>query len=694
VHCTDAGVDFRPNQISALAPAAASPDEGQMAMQKQFVCEGVTDPKASSLSAAVPGAPAPAPKAPPPPNAPRPNPAAAGDPDPDDIFSSDELPWPDERPLKVYAFDPSLGKFVGNYMTTSVRYEKLDPGPVGQRFAVIDYDGTTQTYYTPVDLDDPKLLISGGLAPSDADPRFHQQMVYAVASETLQRFEAALGRHIHWRKIKKTADSTRESLVAASKCLNLFPHAMCQANAFYSPDAHGIVFGYFKASRTDPGRNLPGQTVFTCLSHDIIAHETTHAIVDGIREYFMEPTNIDVPAFHEAFADLAALFAHFSHKEVLLDTLRKTGGRLFDLQLHPEVSIDKAGDAPTIQAQIAAANPMVALAQQFGEASGMRSGLRSALGTKPNSDDIKTKIEPHDRGSILVAAVFDAYFTIYGRRTYDLFRIYRAGGGTTDDGDIPVPLAERLAHEASRTAEQFFAVCARALDYCPPVDITFGDFLRAILTADLDIHPNDPNGVRNAFMEAFRLRGIVADEAVSYSEESLFWPKVKKEALLVPGLIFGDPNGLTTDEKDINGDVLREFAKANATLLQLKPERGEIAVPSFHPMFHTGQDGRLFVNMVVELVQTMDVPFGETSPGTFPMRNGVTLLITQDPPDGYNKPTPRVRFVIQKLWSQAREDRVRNYYLSTGQVPDSADDSRPKDGSRFQINFGLLHAGV
>ena len=658
-----------------------------MARKPQFVCEGVVDPKASSLSAAAANAPAPskpAPKAP-----------ASSDPDPDALFSSAELPWPDVRPLQVYAFDPSLGKFVGNYMTALVRYEKLEPGPVGERFAVIDYDGTNGTYYTPVDLDDPKLLITGGLAPSDTDPRFHQQMVYAVASETLQRFEAALGRQIHWRLLdKKNAHVGTKSLAAASKCLNLFPHAMCQANAFYSPDAHGIVFGYFKASRTDPGRNLPGQTIFTCLSHDIIAHETTHAIVDGIREYFMEPTNIDVPAFHEAFADLAALFAHFSHKEVLLDTLRKTGGRLFELQLNPEVPINKADGAPTIQAQIAAANPMVALAQQFGEASGMRSGLRSALGTPPNSGDINTKIEPHDRGSILVAAVFDAYFTIYGRRTYDLFRIFRAGGGTSEEGDIPVPLAERLAAEASRTAEQFFVICARALDYCPPVDITFGDFLRAVLTADLDIHPNDPDGVRNAFMEAFRLRGIVADEAVSYSEGSLFWPKVQKGALPVPGLVFSDPNGLTTDEKNENGDALRKFANANAKLLGFKPEMGPIAVPSFHPMFHTGQDGRLFVNMVVELVQTVETPFGDTSPGTFPMRNGVTLLIAQDRPEGNKRPTPRVRFVIRKPWSQAREDRVRNYYLSTGQVPDNAGDSSSKDGPRFQIDFGLLHAGV
>src|SRR5258707_418890 len=300
-----------------------------MARQPQFVCEGIVDPKS------------PAPNMP----------------DPDDIFSSGEIPLPDARPLNVYAFDPSMGKFVGNYMTALVRYEKLEAGPVGERFAVIDYDGATRTYYAPVDLDDPKLLISAGLAPSETDPRFHQQMVYAVASETLQRFESALGRQVHWRRIEKSG-STPASRAAASKCLNLFPHAMCQANAFYSPTAHGILFGYFKASRTQPGRNLPGQTVFTCLSHDIIAHETTHAIVDGIREYFMEPTNIDVPAFHEAFADLAALFSHFAHKEVLLDTLQRTGGRLFDPQLKPDAEGATGAGEAAIQAQIRQDNPL------------------------------------------------------------------------------------------------------------------------------------------------------------------------------------------------------------------------------------------------------------------------------------------------------------------------------------------------
>jgi hypothetical protein len=608
---------------------------------------------------------------------------------PPDIFTSAEIPTPSERPLKVYAFDPGAGRFVGNYMTASVRYEELDPGPIGKRFAVIDYDGANRTFYKPIDLNDPKLLVGGGLAPSESDPRFHQQMVYAVASETLQRFEFALGRRIHWRGVNRSRGATPIPR-GSSHRLNLFPHAMCDANAFYSPDAHGILFGYFKASRTSAGRNLPGQTVFTCLSHDIIAHETTHAIVDGIRGFFMEPTNIDVPAFHEAFADLAALFSHFAHKNVLLDTLQKTGGKLFDFQLKPEAQLGSDGNGPVIQAQLGKSNPLIALAMQFGEASGMRGGLRSALGTRPNSNDINVKIEAHDRGSILVAAVFDAYFTIYTRRTADLFRIFRAGGGTVGQADLPGPLAERLAAEASRTAEQFFIICARALDYCPPVDITFGDFLRAILTADLDLRPEDPDGVRDAFMEAFRLRGIVADGATSFTEESLFWPKVQRNALPpIKGLLFGDPNGLTKSEKDTNGDVLRAYAKANAHLLGFDLASGPIEAPSFHPMCHMGQNGSYFVNMVVELVQTVRVSFGDTEPATFPMRNGVTLLISQDAADGDKRPEPRIRFVISKLHTPEREERLRTYYISTGRaVGDETDDKR------FRIDFGLLHAGA
>src|ERR1700741_3805448 len=381
-----------------------------------------------------------------------------------------DIPTPDTRPLKCYAFDPSHGKFFGNEMTLGVKYEKLLPGPMGERIAVVDYDGANKKFYKPVNLDAPRLLISSGLTPTESDPRFHQQMVYAVAMETIQNFESALGRRIRWRLEERIPDENGNIPRGARKGdifgLNLYPHAMVSANAAYSPSAKGILFGYFRASSVDPGRNLPGQTVFTCLSHDIIVHEMTHAILDGIRTYFSERTSSEVAAFHEAFADIVALFRHFSHKEALLDTIQRTGGKLYQYHLDPDALLSE-GNA-TIQAQKLQDNPLIGLAQQFGEARGTGRALRSALSELPDPKKMKDpSLEPHERGAILVAAIFDAYFTVYLRKTSDLFRLFLAGGGNLQSREISGPMANQLTLAASKTANILFRICVRAIEYCP-----------------------------------------------------------------------------------------------------------------------------------------------------------------------------------------------------------------------------------
>src|SRR5277367_1381264 len=252
------------------------------------------------------------------------------------------IPEPPMRSLQVYAVDPSTVKYSDNEVTVRVPWEPLEPGPTGKKIAVIDYDAANKRYYPPINLVYRLLLANHRLDPSEGDPRFHQQMVYAIASRTIQMFEVALGRDIHWRRADRFGDSKDSNLRKKDdiEVLKLYPHAMYQANAYYSPQAHGILFGYFKANKTDQGRNLPGQLVFTCLSQDIIAHEVTHAVIDGIRTYFTEPTNPDVLAFHEGFADLCALFSHFSQHDSLIDTIRQTGGRLYQTEIKPV-----AGDA-------------------------------------------------------------------------------------------------------------------------------------------------------------------------------------------------------------------------------------------------------------------------------------------------------------------------------------------------------------
>jgi hypothetical protein len=619
---------------------------------------------------------------------------------------------PVTRPLKAYAFDPGAGKLLGNELTIQVRYQNLEKGPIvkdgdGDAIAVVDYDGANGTYYRPVDLDDKSILIQGGLDPDEADPRFHQQMVYAVVTDTIQHFEAALGRRIHWRRGLRDGTNHAAARLEDIKTLNLYPHAFVGQNAFYSPRAHGILFGYYLAGPASIGRNLPGQTVFTCLSHDIVVHETTHAIVDGIRTFFTEQTNRDVAAFHEAFADLAALFRHFTHKEALFDTIERTGGRLYQYQLRPDAEItgyddyadatpaEKAG--PTLSAQISRRNPLIELAQQFGETTGRNRALRSALGTKPNADDIQKFTEPHRRGSILVAAVFDAYFAIYFQRTADLWRIFRAGGGSANPIDIPRALADRLCQEAAKLAGQFFTICTRALDYTVPVDITFGSYLRSVLTADLDVHPDDAAGLRDAIMQAFRLRGILPEGARSFGEEAVCWPRAEpKQFLPVIGLDFGDPNGLVNFEPQYQqnkvGDLLRTYVRDNADRLGFRPRaEAEIQVPSFHPVFRVNLDGSLRTDMVVQAVQTLEAPFNGTMPkfGSFPVRGGVSLIIRKpvagEP--GMKENKAEVRYVIARHATNERAEGQRRFAEHLGLA-----DSR--DPSRFRLNFALVHGGL
>src|SRR5215208_2735561 len=287
-------------------------------------------------------------------------------------MSQDGITQAARRPLKIFASDPLLGRSFGKRARIDVANEQLKPGPVGARLEVIDYDGAQKCFYTPVNLDDPAILMQGGLDPSESDPRFHQQMVYAVALKTLENFDRALGRALTLRSATRKGGSTYPRL-------RLFPHAFYGANAFYSPNLNAILFGYFKADAQDVGPNLPGQTVFTCLSHDVITHEMTHAIVDRLRPIFLEPSNVDVLAFHEGFADIVALFQHFTYQDIVREQIQRT------------------------RLDIRTPTPLVELAQQFGFATGGGKALRSALDV-PGSKLTDTLIEPHERGSILVAA--------------------------------------------------------------------------------------------------------------------------------------------------------------------------------------------------------------------------------------------------------------------------------------------------
>ena len=98
---------------------------------------------------------------------------------------------------------------------------------------------------------------------------------------TLAEFQTALGRPVSW------------GFASPAHQLKIAPHAFADANAYYSRESESLSFGYFTG---DSGAN-----VFTCLSHDIVAHETAHALLDGLRAFFLRPSHADQAAFHEGF---------------------------------------------------------------------------------------------------------------------------------------------------------------------------------------------------------------------------------------------------------------------------------------------------------------------------------------------------------------------------------------------------------
>src|SRR4029453_8795108 len=66
-----------------------------------------------------------------------------------------------------------------------------------------------------------------------------------------------------------------------------------------------------------------------------------------------------------------------------------------------------------------------------------------------------------------------------------------------------------VAEEAAAAARELLHIAIRGLDYLPPIDLTFGDYLSAMITADLQLYPNDSKyEYRKTLREAFASFGI------------------------------------------------------------------------------------------------------------------------------------------------------------------------------------------
>ena len=572
------------------------------------------------------------------------------------------VPQPLRRRLQIYAFDPQLESQIGtagySEAVVDVRWEPLAPGPVGAYVEVVDIDPASALVYAPVELDRVELVAGDGLRPAEGEPQFHQQMVYAVAMRAIEHFERALGRVALWapRIISNGRDGTpyKEDYVER---LRIYPHALRDANAYYSPDKKALLFGYFPAMVD--GEVARGQVVFSCLSSDIVAHETAHALLDGLHRHYIEPTNPDQTAFHEAFADMVALFHHFTIPQALRAQIAAQRGDL---------------EARSLLAEIA---------YQFGAATAGHGALRNAIGTPPCRTDYSSADEPHARGLVLVSAVFDAFVQVYTERCADLFRLASAGTGILPPGAIPSDLADRLAEEASKLAARWLVMIVRSLDYCPPVDITFGDFLRALLTSDRDAAPEDPLHFRIALASAFQARGISAEGVRYGSPGSLYWDAAPDAVagLALPLSQFDMHWDLNTDRRrayDLSRtnarrlhdfviqqppEVLSEFGVQQpgpATLEDLPGMLHGIEIHSVRPASRVVEGAGTLQQLIVGITQAWtagaDSPDGAVTAGDV-LYSGATLVV--------DLRSERISYLVRKRLKHAIEFR-RSLHDSAG----------------------------
>ena len=191
---------------------------------------------------------------------------------------------------------------------------------------------------------------------------FHQVNVWAIIEQILMRLEDdyALGRPIPW--------------ASGFGRLLVLPHAGYQQNAFYDRATGALHLFYFEGP--------DGKPVYTCLSHDIVAHELGHAVLDGLKPGYNEVSSPETAGFHEYFGDAIAMLASLRRREIAMLVTQGAPARL------------------------KAKNVVSAIASEFGAAiHGLpdRDYLRGAW-NKQTMRDLRGTYEEHDWSEILQAS--------------------------------------------------------------------------------------------------------------------------------------------------------------------------------------------------------------------------------------------------------------------------------------------------
>jgi hypothetical protein len=379
--------------------------------------------------------------------------------------------------LPVMIKDTMHSEYLGVPITENweVRDEEffLD-GPVTRRVAVLDFEDRTGELSPPVKFLPPAGRQTRGRyavpeKPAGLEavlkPEFIRVCALAAVLRTMKMFEHpdTLGRRLTW--------------AFAAPQLLVLPRAGRWENAFYERESQSLQFFF-------PRADQPEELVYTSLSNDIVAHETGHAILDGIAPDLYHAVTPQSLALHEAVADLVSVVMAFRSRTLSKAVLDKTRGTI-------EHSRAFSGIAEQFQYAL----------RPFGE----KHYLRDLFNDKtldprlpPGDRRRVARDRPHELSEVLSGALYVLVMRMHADR------VNQYGGGK------PATRFSASGKALAVAADHFKRMIFRALDYLPPGEVSFADYGRAILAADQALYP-DRSTERDWLVQEFVQRHIVPD---------------------------------------------------------------------------------------------------------------------------------------------------------------------------------------
>jgi len=320
----------------------------------------------------------------------------------------------------------------------------FQPGPTDARIAVAGVPAVSPNVF-------------GDFIETPSTVPFDTVHTFAVVRQTLTMYQRALGGPLPW-KWNRDGDPAP---------LSVFPLAGVTKNAYYSREEQALRFFYFNPPNV-PG---PPYNIFTCRSFDIVAHETGHAILDGLQpDWILFGNPPQTGGLHESFGDLTAIFLTLSQMDQVEAIIAQTKSNLHDKTFLSDV------------------------AEEFGLALGRPNGLRNA------DNDFKLSEagnEVHTISQVFTGGIYDVLADMFAFERDTVLR---------DDAQV-----------LYETGQYLLSVVIRAFISAPAQGATYADVVNEMLGHVEDDESTDDYkaALRASIRDRFVFREVISAQQVA-----------------------------------------------------------------------------------------------------------------------------------------------------------------------------------